>query len=170
MSPQPVEITPIPQVRSEMTELPGGRDCGVTQPPADVVPGVAGTQSLETLKHLHADSKEVGPGEGTYERSSVDEQLRRRAQFIIDEQRASRLQDGRMGTSFIRERTEQQSVKKPGDHSARAVSPSGLPAGRIAPGGRVEAGKGAARQLEARADTVRRPDHPVHARIAHRAS
>ena len=67
-----------------MTELPGRRDCGVTQPPADVVPGVAGTQSLVTLKHLHANSKEADPGEGTYERSSVDEQIRRRAQFIIN--------------------------------------------------------------------------------------
>ena len=59
--------------------------------------------------------------------------------------------------------------RKPGYHSARAASPYGLPAGRIAPGGRVEAGKGAAQQLQARADAVRRPDHPVRARTAHRA-
>ena len=173
MSPQPVEITPIPLVRSEMTELPGRRDCGVTQPPADAVPGIAGKRSLKTLQHLHANSKEVDPGEGTYERSSerssVDEQLRRRAQFIINEQRAERLQGDRMGTSFIGEQIEQQYVQKPGDHSARAASPSGLPAGRIAPGGRVEAGKGAAQQLQARTDAVRRPDHPVRAAAAHRA-
>ena len=65
MSPQPVEITPIPLVRSEMTELQGRRDYGVTQPPADAVPGIAGKQSLKTLQHLHANSKEVDPGEGT---------------------------------------------------------------------------------------------------------